>query len=903
MNSRFLKSNFTPWTANESLKLIAFLVSAFSLTFTPYSNAQIPGISSNNAAALSAMGGMGGLTGIGGIGGAGSLGGINTSGPGSIVGNDPLPYNNTSYQKTYPIVPIKPNEFQKFILETSGYKLPLFGIDFFENVQINYSSKSFENSSFGVTSGAFAPLDNSPVNEDYTVGPGDQVIIRGWGSLTVDAKLVIDRNGQLSIPKIGSVSVAGVKASKLENVIKNAFSKYYKDFELSVTMGQLRSITVYVVGQARRPGSYALSSLSTLASGLFATGGPNSNGSMRRVQLKRSGQVITEFDLYKFLAEGLSTTDVKLIDGDIIYIPPAIGYAAIVGKVNTPAVFELKNSDETLEQILNIAGGLPVVADPRKVTLERLDANKKQPRLVEDFSLDKSGLKTVLKNGDLLTILTITPELSNAVTLRGSVAQPVRVAWRDGMRIKDLIPNREALITRDSIRRQNETLFDASQRERALREREMIPGDLLDDSELANRTSKANSESSGNNKAPSSTSSYSSQLNSNSLQGATQFNPECQDNPTLLKCKEIRDVDSLRAYREGRLFKDQPINQDNYAQSNAPLSERIGNLYDEINWDYAVIERLNRTDLNVSLIPFSLTNVLSDPKNADNQLLQPGDVVTVFSVNDIRVPISKRRIMVRIEGEVAKPGVYQAKPGESLTAIVQRAGGLTHDAYLYGSGFYRDEVKKSQQENLQKLLKRLEAESNTALLQTAQSMGATTNMAATQARILAAQNAQKQAIDRLRSLRPEGRIALDLSPDLYNRLDKLPEIHLQNGDRFTVPTRPDFVYIFGSVNTESALLFKSEQTVNDYLKQSGVGSGADRNSVILIRADGSALTNNGTWSNSVLSTKVMPGDSIVMPEKLDQESAWSSVIRNTVDITQVFYQLGLGAAAIKVLKN
>jgi hypothetical protein len=182
-------------------------------------------------------------------------------------------------------------------------------------------------------------------------------------------------------------------------------------------------------------------------------------------------------------------------------------------------------------------------------------------------------------------------------------------------------------------------------------------------------------------------------------------------------------------------------------------------------------------------------------------------------------------------------------------------------------------------------------------------MGATSNMAATQARIQAAQNAQRQAIERLRSLRPEGRIALALSPDLYNRLDKLPEIHLQNGDRFTVPTRPDFVYIFGSVNTESALLFKSDQTVNDYLKLSGVGSGADRNSVILIRADGSALTNNGTWSNSVLSTKVMPGDSIVMPEKLDQESAWSSVIRNTVDITQVFYQLGLGAAAIKVLKN
>ena len=880
-------------------------VSIFSSTPT---FAQIPGITGGAAGAAAALGGMSGLGGLGGLaGGAGGLGGINIQGPAPITANDATPGNtNNSGQQGYQLIPLKPNEFQKFILETSGNKLPLFGLDFFENLHTNSPTKLTDNATTATTSGVFAPLDNSPVNNDYTLGPGDQVIIRGWGSLTVDAKLVVDRNGQISVPKVGSITVSGVKASKLDSVVKNAFAKYYKDFELSVTLGQLRSITVYVVGQARRPGSYALSSLSTLASGLFATGGPNSNGSMRRVQLKRGGQVITEFDLYQFLSEGLSTSDVKLIDGDIIYIPPAAGYVAIVGKVNTPAVYELKNKDETLDQILSIAGGLPVVADPRRVTLERLDNSKRQSREVEDFALDARGLKTVLRNGDLLTILSITPELSNAVTLRGSVAQPVRVGWRDGMRIKDLIPNREALISRDSIRRQNETLFDANQRERTLREREMIPSDLLDDSDLTARVNKINSSPASKmpnpNTPPQVPTGVTGNNNVQNLLMQSSANNECQDNPALLKCKEVRDVESLKNFREGRLFKDQPINQDNYAQSNAPLSERIGNLYDEINWDYAVIERLNRTDLNVTLIPFSLSNVLKNEKDPDNQLLQPGDVVTVFSVNDIRVPISKRRIMVRVEGEVAKPGVYQAKAGESLTSIVQRAGGLTHDAYLYGSGFYRDEVKKSQQENLQKLLKRLEAESNTALLQASQSMGATSNLGATQARIQAAQNAQRQAIERLRTLKPEGRIALGLTPELYNRVDRLPDIHLQNGDRFVVPTRPDFVYIFGSVNTESALLYKPEKTVADYLKLSGVGAGADRNSAILIRADGSALTNSGSWSNTVLSAKAMPGDSIVLPEKLDQESSWSSIVRNTVDITQIFYQLGLGVAAIKILR-
>ena len=894
----------------NSATRVLFLIS-LSFTFSNLVFAQIPGITGGAAGVAAALGGIGGIGGIGGLTGGigGGLGGINTQGPAAITANDQLPNNSSSnVQQAYPMVPLKPNEFQKFILETSGYKLPLYGLDFFENLHTTYAPKANENASSALTSSVFSPIDNSPVNNDYTLGPGDQVIIRGWGSINVDAKLVVDRNGQISIPKVGTVSVSGVKASKLESVVKTAFSKYYKDFELSVTLGQLRSITVYVVGQARRPGSYALSSLSTLASGLFATGGPNANGSMRRVQLKRAGQIITEFDLYQFLSEGLSTSDIKLIDGDIIYIPPAAGYVAIVGKVNTPAVFELKSNNETLEQILSIAGGLPVVADPRRVTLERLDPSKRQPRVVEDFALDAKGLSTNLKNGDLLTVLNITPELSNAVTLRGSVAQPVRLAWRDGMRIKDLIPNKESLISKDSIRRQNETLFDPNQRERAQREREMIPSDLLDDSELTARVNKINS--APPSKVPNPNTPPYSTTGANAANAAAQnllmqpnTNNECQDNPNQLKCKEVRDVESFKGFRESRLFKEQSINQQNYSANTESLPERIGNLYDEINWDYAVIERLNRKDLNVTLIPFNLANVLNNDKDPDNQLLQPGDVVTVFSVSDFRVPISKRRIMVRIEGEVSKPGVYQAKAGESLSSIVQRAGGLTHDAYLYGSGFYREEVKKSQQENLQKLLKRLEAESNSALLQASQSMGATTNLAATQARIQAAQNAQRQAIERLRTLRPEGRIALGLTPEVYNRVDRLPEIHLQNGDRFVVPTRPDFVYIFGSVNTESALLYKADQTVDDYLKLSGVGSGADRKSVILIRADGSALTNNASsWSNTVLNARVMPGDSIVMPEKLDQESAWSTVIRNTLDVTQIFYQLGLGVAAIKILR-
>ena len=293
--------------------------------------------------------------------------------------------------------------------------------------------------------------------------------------------------------------------------------------------------------------------------------------------------------------------------------------------------------------------------------------------------------------------------------------------------------------------------------------------------------------------------------------------------------------------------------------------------------------------------------MIKNKESSDNFLLEPGDVITIFSSNDIRIPVSKRRVIVRVEGEVAQPGIYQAKTDESLTDILQRAGGLTHDAYLFGSAFFRDEVRKSQAENLEKLVRKLESESSGQLSKTSQSMGASSDPALNQARIIAAQKAQTQALDRIRNLRPDGRIALGLEPQIQNFTNKLPNIRLQNGDRIYVPPRPDFVYLYGAVNTESALIYKEGKNVKYYLDMGGVSSGADLGSVILIRADGSAVTKNNEWFTSVNSIKVMPGDSIVMPEKLDREASWSAVIRNAKDVTQIFYQLGLGAAGLKAL--
>jgi protein involved in polysaccharide export with SLBB domain len=352
--------------------------------------------------------------------------------------------------------PLKPNDFQQFVLQTSGQRMPIFGHQFFENINASQAQ------AVGAmqTTNAFAPAEGTAVSPEYILGAGDQLLIRAWGSIDVDVRVTIDRNGQVIIPKVGAVSMAGVKMSQTEAVIKQALAKNFKGFDLNVTLGQLRAITVYVVGQARRPGSYTISSMSTLTSGLFASGGPNSNGSVRRVQLKRSGQVVADFDLYGFLSQGNASGDVRLIDGDVIFIPPAAGYVALQGAVNSQAVYEIKSAGEKLDQLLAVAGGLPITTDPRKVSLERISPNLPQPRSIQNISLQTTGehgLQAALQNGDVLTFYPITPDMANAVSLRGQVAQASRMPWKPGMRVSDLIPNKEALITPSSVRKQNES--------------------------------------------------------------------------------------------------------------------------------------------------------------------------------------------------------------------------------------------------------------------------------------------------------------------------------------------------------------------------------------------------------------------------------------------------------------
>ena len=295
-------------------------------------------------------------------------------------------------KKTKKPAPLLPNEFQKYVLQTTGQNLPLYGSEFFDNLNNN--------------NGQFS---RSPVSDDYSLGAGDQLLIRVWGSTSAEATVSIDRQGSISFPKLGTLKLAGVKAGQMDAVVKSFLSKFYKDIEVSVSLGKLRKITVFVVGQARNPGSYSLTGQSSLTSALFASGGPNASGSLRRLQLKRQGQTVAEFDLYNFLGNGDKSSDVKLQDGDVLFYPNATGYMAMLGKLNTQAVFEVKGDKDTLAEYISLAGGLPVTADPRRATLDRIQPGSEQPRSIQDISLAGAGQQTQVKNGDVLTVVAVVP--------------------------------------------------------------------------------------------------------------------------------------------------------------------------------------------------------------------------------------------------------------------------------------------------------------------------------------------------------------------------------------------------------------------------------------------------------------------------------------------------------------
>lgn len=762
--------------------------------------------------------------------------------------------------------PQPPTEFQRLVFQSTGQRLPIFGADLFLD-----------------SPSTFAPVDRAPVPADYVIGPGDQLLIRGWGQVEINVRAVVDRSGNVYIPRVGVVSVAGIKYSEVVPYLKGVISHTFRNFDLSVSMGQLRSIQILVVGQARHPGSYTVSSLSTLVDAIFYSGGPSSTGSMRKIQLRRSGNVI-EFDLYDLLLKGDKSKDAMLLPGDVIFIPTVGPQVAMLGSVNTPAIYELKGNT-TLGDAVTLAGGFTALSNDDKATVERVErADHQTFRKVQDFLLNESGLNGDLRNGDIVRIAPMLPRFEDTVTLRGNVAWPGRYPWHEGMRIRDLIPSKEALLTRDFWRQQN-PVYSASGEVRLSPNAAYAPRDGSGVAVAqANAAGAQRMQGTDQQAAEQTSRTGSDQADSYDLLGTENYTKS----PNTAAGNGAANIAHQGTYAASTLSAGETRFQ-NDIKASAP----------EINWDYAVVQRINKDDLSTTLIPFNLGKAILDDLPSQNLPLYPGDVVTIFSQQDIKIPVEKQVKFVRLEGEFVASGVYRVEPGETLKQLVQRVGGLTPNAYLFGSEFTRESTRERQQQELNRIVGDLEVQ-----VERNATTGASAAASPEAAALLGPSlEGQRRLVEKLRQLRPTGRIILEL-PGPKANIQDLPNISLEDGDRFVVPYRPASVEVLGSVYNANAFIWKSEKRMSDYLRDAGgPNRNADKKHIFVLRADGVVVSNtsgsSGFWGGGIESYRLEPGDAVVVPETLSK----GNVQRGLRDWTQIFSQLALGAASIAVLSG
>lgn len=747
-------------------------------------------------------------------------------------------------------------EFQKFVASTIGQVLPIYGADLFNTVP-----------------STFSPLNMTPVPPNYVIGPGDELRIRVWGQVNFNADVQVDRAGEIYLPQVGQVRVAGLPFSDLESHLHDAIGRVYRNFQLTADLGRIRSIQVYVTGQARRPGMYTVSSLSSLVDAIFASGGPSTAGSLRRIELRRNGQVVTVFDLYALLIRGDKSKDAPLQAGDVIFIPPAGPQIALVGSVRTPAIYELLPG-ESLSQALADAGGPSAVASETRISIERIDDHR--DRYAMDVTWDSAGLATPLRQGDLVRLYSILPLYQKTVTLRGNTANPGRFAWHEGMRLTDLIPDKSSLVTRNYWWKRAQLGLPAPEFQPLdsfpSLHQPIAPIDLPRDQFLGRSSMQA----APGTTLPAATSSAQTS-NAGTANGTPANTPQSA---------EPRGASASVAAQ--------------YATPSAPGATSrttVGPVAPDIDWNYAVIERLDPKTLRTRLIPFDLGRLVLDHDASQNLPLQPGDVVTVFSQADIRVPVEQETKFVTLEGEFVHAGVYTVHPGETLRDLVRRAGGFTPGAYLYGSQFTRESTRVLQQQRIDEYVDELEMEmqnSAMALISSAAMSPAAMNGAP------AAQSSEQALIARLRRVRATGRIVLQFNPRSQG-LDVLPNIILENGDHFVVPPVPSSVNVVGAVYDQNSFLYRPGMRAGEYLHLAGgPDRDADRKHMFIIRADGSVVSRdaaNTLWGNEFDALLMNPGDTIVVPQKVLKPSP----ILGVMAWSQVFSQFALGATALSVV--
>ena len=725
------------------------------------------------------------------------------------------------------------------------------------------SLKSFGYELFSRKISTFAPGTNVPVPSNYLIGPGDQLSVQLFGSQNRNLRLVVGRDGRVNFPELGPIEVIGKTFDVVSSEIEARVARQIIGTQASVSMGNVRSIQVFIMGEVKKPGSYTVSGLSTVTSALYASGGIQPTGSMRDIQLKRQGATVRRLDLYDLLLRGDTSSDATLLPGDVIFIPPVGATATVDGEVKRPAIYELKGKT-SLSALIALAGGLTAEGDDSRISLVRYGQDRR--RVAVNVSLGTPEAKSSpIANGDLVRVARLRPTIESGITLEGHVYRPGVTAWREGMRISDLIPSLDELMSnadvnyilvrRESTTDKSLTILSADLAA-ALREPGSVNDLLLSPRDRV-------------------------------MVFDFQAGRRLLIDPLL---EELR--------RQSRL--DDPtrivgINGRVKAPGDYPLEPemrvsdllRAGGKLDPAAYSgTAELSRFRRADgeRQSELLQIDLAAILSGNSAAD-VLLQPFDVLTIKEL-----PEWSTRESVTLLGEVRFPGSYPIRRGETLRSVIERAGGLSTLAFIRGAVFTREELRQRELQQAKELSQRLRRDLAAVAIQTSQ---ASQSGDATQSALAA-----QALLSQLEDASPVGRLVINLDGVLARGVGSRDDIILRNGDQLIVPKIKQEVAVIGEVQNSTAHLYRAGLSRNDYLSLSGgLTNRADGKRTYVVRADGSVVASTGGWFGKRGDMNIQPGDTIVVPldtERLPPLPLWQAV-------TGILYNAAVALAAISSL--
>ncbi len=692
------------------------------------------------------------------------------------------------------------------------------------------------------------PMD-LPAGPDYVLGPGDGLILNLWGSVSQRLNRTVDRQGQVALPDAGTITIAGETIAQAQEMIAKALGQQYRSIRVEISLARLRTERIYVVGDVQRPGAYDISSLSTPLNALYAAGGPTSRGSLRTVRHYRGKELIREVDLYDFLLHGVRSDVDRLLAGDTILVPPVGPQVAVSGMVRRPAIYELKG-EQGLNQVLDLAGGVLVSAALRQINVERIDAHQRHTMLSVQLPENGTGEEAVktlaafpMQDGDHVRVAPILPYNEKAVYLQGHVFRPGKYPYRDGITVNELLRSYQDLLPE--------------------------PADHAEIIRL---------------QAPDFRPMTISFALSDVLVGDDPITLQPFD---VIRIFSRYEVDPPKVTIRGEVLRPgvYPLAQD---MTVAGLVSMAGGFKRSAYREQADLSSYVVQDGEKVVTAHRVIEIgkaVAGDRSAD-VTLKPGDLVGIRQLTgwmDIGAALT-------VKGEVLYPGTYGITEGERLSSVLKRVGGFRQTAYPAGAVLERVQVREMSEKARLEMIRRVETA-------TASLNGAMTAAQEQVAAMQAMEQQRQQILASLRSHPASGRLVIRISANLSRWENTPADIEIRAGDVLVVPKRPDFVMVSGQVYNATAISYLQWKEANWYLRRAGGPTqSANKKGIFILRADGSVVGHTGgLWKENVLSTRLEPGDSIVVPEKI---AGGSMFWRNLMTGAQLAASVGVTAAVL-----